>query len=355
MRRLVTIVLMLLLFAATSITAQQAAPRTSMYDALSGQPEWSEFVAYLDAYAPDLVEQLQDTSNVWTVFAPLNGAFAALAERFAAGADDLLENTDLISSLVRYHIVPGAINPEYISLYSESSLTIGTMLPDRVIDSLYVADSEYQYVLNGVETTVEYTVAVTSGNIFTIDQVMIPLTADGEFAQTLDQVLAPADYDPNSRRLPTVIDALNDRGGFEYLVAYLLERETLLSRFEDGGYFTLLAAPDWAWEATLRDLYGYDIDELIFTEPAPENPFNLLDLMIAYGTLAGYYQPEQLRRLSAQSVFSPLMLAGGGLHIARADPRSGGYLIYFSIPFSGEAIAARNVMIYPIEGMVEVG
>ena len=75
-------------------------PATTLVDAVTGSDNLSTLATALQA--TDRVSTLDDTSETFTVFAPANSAFEAY------NVDFLTSNTDLLGSVLDYHVVQGA-------------------------------------------------------------------------------------------------------------------------------------------------------------------------------------------------------------------------------------------------------
>jgi len=71
----------------------------------SDQGDLSTLVAALDA--ADLVTVLDDPNGEFTVFAPTDAAFALLGDD---AINALLQNSDELSDVLTYHVLPGVVN-----------------------------------------------------------------------------------------------------------------------------------------------------------------------------------------------------------------------------------------------------
>ena len=126
------------------------------------------------------------------VFAPTNAAFEKLLSELGATPAELLAQTDLLKRVVSYHVVvDGAscdtpLNGEVPTALAGNSLTVA----DGV-----VTDG------SGNEIPIVATVAATNGQIFVIDQVLLPMKD------------APAPVaEPVMEMAETVMDAAMDMG-----------------------------------------------------------------------------------------------------------------------------------------------
>jgi len=77
---------------------------SSVAAAVTATPELSTLLAAASAVGLD--EVLADESLVATVFAPTDAAFAAFLETYGLTPEELLAETDLVSLVLSYHVVP---------------------------------------------------------------------------------------------------------------------------------------------------------------------------------------------------------------------------------------------------------
>lgn len=116
--------------------------------------------------AAGLVDTLQG-EGPFTVFAPVDGAFAALP----AGVVDALlkeENKAALVSVLTYHVVPGAIHA--------SDVTTGDVT--SVEGSSIAVNAGDTVVLNGSATVTTADVEASNGVIHIIDAVIVPPSVD---------------------------------------------------------------------------------------------------------------------------------------------------------------------------------
>jgi uncharacterized surface protein with fasciclin (FAS1) repeats len=81
----------------------------------SAESDMPEFTTLLAAVsAADLVDTLSDPDASLTVFAPTDAAFAAALDALGITAEDLLADTDLLTSILLYHVIDGAVMAETV-------------------------------------------------------------------------------------------------------------------------------------------------------------------------------------------------------------------------------------------------
>ena len=111
---------------ATALSAPVAAQEADIVDTAVAAGSFETLVAAVQAAG--LVETLKG-DGPFTVFAPTDEAFAALPE---GTVESLLEDTDTLTSILTYHVVPGAVMSSDLSDGMEAetvqgqTVTIGT-------------------------------------------------------------------------------------------------------------------------------------------------------------------------------------------------------------------------------------
>ena len=116
--------------------------------------------------AAGLVETLQG-EGPFTVFAPTDDAFAALPEGLLE-ALLLPENVDVLTAILTYHVVPGAV--------FAADVTAGDVA--TVEGSTIAIDTANGVVLNGSATVTTADVEASNGVIHVIDAVILPPNVD---------------------------------------------------------------------------------------------------------------------------------------------------------------------------------
>ena len=107
-KQLMSLVAVLVLaVAAMGVSAQDEG---TIVDVAAGDENFSTLVSLVEAAG--LVETLSDTEAEFTVFAPTNDAFAALPEFVV---EYLQNNPDLLTQVLTYHVVDGAVTSDQIT------------------------------------------------------------------------------------------------------------------------------------------------------------------------------------------------------------------------------------------------
>ncbi len=131
----------------------------------AGNPDLSTLVAALQAAGLD---QTLASDGQFTVFAPTNDAFAALLETLGVTQDELLADTDLLTTVLTYHVVPDATVMATDIPYGSDIETVNgdafTISEDNVITASG----------GGTANITQPDVQATNGVIHVIDAVLVP-------------------------------------------------------------------------------------------------------------------------------------------------------------------------------------
>ncbi|HML23059.1 MAG TPA: fasciclin domain-containing protein [Aggregatilinea sp.] len=132
----------------------------------SSDPQFSTLVAALQA--ADLVETLQG-EGPFTVFAPTNDAFAAALDALGLTADELLADTDTLTQILLYHVVPGAVTADQVVTLDSATTAQGS--------DISIAVQDGTVVLNDSVNVVATDIMASNGVIHVIDGVLLPPAA----------------------------------------------------------------------------------------------------------------------------------------------------------------------------------
>tara|TARA_Y100001936_G_C15849699_1_gene546532 strand:+ start:155 stop:703 length:549 start_codon:yes stop_codon:yes gene_type:complete len=116
--------------------------------------------------AAGLVETLQG-EGPFTVFAPTEEAFAAALEALGLTAEQLLADTETLTAVLTYHVVPGKVMSADLS--GASYLAVGTVNGAEIS----VTESMGTVTINSA-TVVAADIEASNGVIHVIDQVLLP-------------------------------------------------------------------------------------------------------------------------------------------------------------------------------------
>lgn len=166
MRRLT--VLAGLLLALLALMIPVSAQEQSIVEIASGNENFSTLVAAIQNADPAVLETLSG-EGPFTVFAPTNDAFNNLLATLGMSAEDLLAETDLLTTVLLYHVASGEFFAEdVVGLDGQS---VPTLLEDSFIG---VEVTDTGVVLNGIVNVVQTDIDASNGVIHVIDEVLLP-------------------------------------------------------------------------------------------------------------------------------------------------------------------------------------
>jgi uncharacterized surface protein with fasciclin (FAS1) repeats len=150
--------------AATTTVASDAAEAGTIVEVASSTEGFSTLVAAVQAAG--LVETLNG-EGPFTVFAPTDDAFDAALDSLGLTADELLADTETLTSILTYHVVAGNVpSSDVVTLDGQSVETVNGATVDITVDGDTVM------VNDATVTTVD--VAASNGVIHVIDTVLLP-------------------------------------------------------------------------------------------------------------------------------------------------------------------------------------
>ena len=211
--------------------------------------------------AADLVDTLSG-DGPFTVFAPTDEAFAAALGDLGLSADDLLADTDLLTTILTYHVVSG----EVLSTDLSDGMSAATLQGEEV-----TIDLSDGVKVNGANV-VTADVDASNGVIHAIDYVLLPpsLGLGGDAME--DEAMEEAD------EVGTIVDVAVADDSFSTLVA-ALQAADLVDTLNGDGPFTVFAPTDEAFAAALDSL-GLTAEELL-------GDTDLLTSVLTYHVLDG--------------------------------------------------------------------
>ncbi|MCU0261298.1 MAG: fasciclin domain-containing protein, partial [Ilumatobacteraceae bacterium] len=130
----------------------------------------STLVAALDAAG--LVETFADCEGgPFTVFAPTNDAFAAALEALGLTAEQLLADTETLTTVLTYHVVEGAVDAATVVTLDSATTLQG--------EDIAIAVEGDTVVLNDSVNVVTTDIEACNGIVHVIDGVLLPPSLAG--------------------------------------------------------------------------------------------------------------------------------------------------------------------------------
>jgi uncharacterized surface protein with fasciclin (FAS1) repeats len=221
-------------------------PPPNIVQTLQADPQYSILVEAV--VAADLVETLNG-SGPFTVFAPTNTAFANLLTELGVTKTQLLANTELLSAVLTYHVLPSSVPKASVPL----GKAIGT-----VQGGIFKIDS------------VGADLIVTDGRNRTSKITATDLGASNGVIHTIDKVILPADKN--------IVQTAQGIPDFSILVEAVVAAE-LVEALSAAGPLTVFAPTNAAFAALLEEL-GVSKEALLANKP-------LLTAVLTYHVLDG--------------------------------------------------------------------
>ena len=217
--------------------------------------------------AAGLVDALSG-DGPFTVFAPTEEAFAAALDALGMTAEELLGNTDLLTSVLTYHVLPVRAPAEVVAtLDGQDVATVNGAPVSITIEGSAVRVNDATVVAADIEAS--------NGVIHVIDSVLLP----------------PAGEEPV---MPgTVVEVAVGSGAFPTLVA-AVQAAGLVDALSGDGPFTVFAPTEEAFAAAL-DALGMTAEELLGNT-------ELLTAVLTYHVLPVQAPAEVVVTLDGQEV-----------------------------------------------------
>lgn len=151
-------------------------PTKTIAEQAAADPQFSTLVAALGAAG--LVGSFDSCDDAkTTVFAPTNDAFAAALTQLGMTADQLLAQTQLLTSVLTYHVVAGAVDAATVVGLTEATTLNGAKVSIKVVGG--------SVFLNDTVKVTTTDIQACNGIIHVIDGVLLPPTApSGEMPAT---------------------------------------------------------------------------------------------------------------------------------------------------------------------------
>lgn len=310
-------ILILIIVVATFAFPVVAQTEQTIVDIAIGNDDFSTLVAAMEAADPVVLEALEGSGS-FTVFAPTNQAFENLLETLGITGQDLLAESDLLTEVLLYHVVSGAVVAEdVLELDGES---VPTLLSDN---SIRITVSDDGVILNDVVNVIQTDIEASNGIIHVIDEVLLPTSALQAFglAEETADADSQATEEPEMSDDDDSLEMLGQGGGAGNTIVDIILNDQALypRRFSilqqaiqaadsivletlqnpDGNY-TLLAPPDFAFQNLVGSI-GISLDDLLADT-------DLLTDVLLYHVYEGAADEATLRPLAG--TIQPTLLEG---------------------------------------------
>ncbi len=295
----------------------------------SETPEFTVLLAAVAAADPMFLEALSNPEGSYTVFAPTDAAFVELLGALGLTAEEVLANTDLLNSVLAYHVIPGVFTAE--DVVAADGALIGTLLNNA---ALAITVTEEGGVQINDATVVAADIAASNGIVHVIDAVLVPAEDMSEMVEMEEPTLSIAEI---------VIAASESADAPEFtvlLAAVLAADPSIVDMLSNGGPYTVFAPTDAAFTALLEALGVTAEDVLADTE--------LLNTVLAYHVVPGRFNAETVVAVAGEEGFS-IATFNGLIDIAVVD---GGVVINEVANVVAADIYATNGIIHVIDAVL---
>ena len=247
MKRILSVfIIMLLTVAALPAFAQDEEPGT-IAEVASATEDFSTLVAALDAAG--LVSTFADEEAEFTVFAPNNGAFDTLLTDMEIEGDDFLADTDMLTSVLTYHVLPGTFLAadvlDAIEASEDGTVSLTTV---NGADLTFSLSEDNVVLINDGEASISETdIPASNGVIHIIDNVLVPMDDMMDDMDEDDEMM-----DEDMEMSETIVDIAAATEDFSTLVA-AVQAAGLVDTLSEGE-FTVFAPTNGAFDTLLTDM-----------------------------------------------------------------------------------------------------
>jgi transforming growth factor-beta-induced protein len=285
-----------------------AGGKDTIVEIAAGNEDFSTLVAAVTA--ADLVETL-DSDGPFTVFAPTNAAFEAAFEALGIAPEDLLADTETLTDILLYHVVPGRVMAEDVVGLESATTAQGADLSIMVDDMGVYLNESIQVVATDI--------IGANGVVHVIDGVLLP----------------PAEEEMGMMDMQNIVEIAAGNEDFSTLVAAVTAAD-LAGALSGEGPFTVFAPTNEAFEAALAALGITAEDLLADTET--------LTTILLYHVVEGKFMAEDVVGLEAATT-----LQGADISIMADDM---GVFLNDDIQVIATDIEASNGVIHVIDGVL---
>ncbi len=235
MRKFSVLLVVIALFVAAALPAlAQEEEKPSIVEIAASNEDFSTLVAAVEAAG--LVDFFASSKPI-TVFAPTNAAFEAAFEALGIAPEDLLADTATLTSILLYHVVPGAVTSDIVAGLESATTLNGADIAIKA-DDMGVSLNDGQAKVAAVD------IMASNGVIHVIDGVILPPAAEEE-----------------AEPMGTIVDIAAGNEDFGTLVA-AVQAAGLVDALSAAGPYTVFAPTNDAFAAALEAL-GITAEDLL--------------------------------------------------------------------------------------------
>lgn len=341
MRKLFLFLALVLLLAVTVVPAT-AQDGGTILDIAANDADFSTLVAAVEAADPAVAQALAGPGPL-TIFAPTNQAFenldTYLNDNFGVTLDDVVANEEVITNLLLYHVINGAVNSATLAGLDDS--VVPTLYPGTGI-GVVVNDDGSIGLNGGVATVTTADISADNGIVHVIDNVIFnsAIVAD---IQTFAEELAFEELVASLGNSVAGVAATNE--DFSILFA-AIDAAGLTDFFNESRPITVFAPTNEAFTALLESIG-------LTPEDALGQP-DLLETVLRYHVIPGEVSAEDLAGMDGEEVLSFLdrVSRSTGTPISISVGDDGAITLNDSVNIVDSDIEADNGLIHVIDGVL---
>jgi len=328
--------LMVLLFSVT--IAHPVMAQGTILDVAAGNEDLSTLVTVIEAASPEVAETLGGAGS-FTVLAPTNTAFENLASFLDIPLADLLQQPDLLASILLYHVQGGVVTSEQI----RSQLN-GAVVP-TLLDSAFVnfdVTDEGEILVNDVVEIVQADIAASNGIVHVINDVLLNRVINEQIEATDFSVPGVDDSD---NEIDDIVSAADE---FQALLEALNVADSdVIDTLGQSGPFTLFAPSNEAFENLLADLEVESIADL---------DFEIVTQILLYHVIEGEFTAAELAELDGDDESQFTLLEDEaiifGFNESEAENEEGVVTLNSMVEVTEADIGADNGIIHIIDNVL---
>jgi uncharacterized surface protein with fasciclin (FAS1) repeats len=154
----------------TTTAATEETASNTIADVVVGNEDFSTLLAAVEAAG--LTDALADADATLTVFAPTNDAFEAALEALDLTAEELLADTETLTSILNYHVLGEIVTSGDIAAAGTEEIPVETLGGAELI--VVVGDAGNVGFRDQEATVTQADVEADNGVIHVIDAVLLP-------------------------------------------------------------------------------------------------------------------------------------------------------------------------------------
>lgn len=154
--------------ATTEVPAEESGD--TIADVVTGNEDFSTLLAAVQAAG--LTDAVADSDATLTVFAPTNEAFEATLTALGITADELLADTETLTSILTYHVLGDIVTSADIAAAGTEEIPVDTLSGEELI--VVVGDAGNVTFRDQSANVITADVEASNGVIHVIDGVLLP-------------------------------------------------------------------------------------------------------------------------------------------------------------------------------------